>query len=344
MLDTLKLSLDEYEVEPHAALDLQHPTVNTATGAYAAEHVLWRNGKREVRGVKAFHNGERINITLKPRIEAPGTQALCLVQFSVPKMANGGNYHATDHKGTQAALDAVAAYLRDFGIKTNVERASVARLDAAKTLETREPFAGYSCVLGRLQGKRTERRDYGNMFLWGNTRWEACAYDKLEEMRRQKISVAGLPANSLRMELRSLTGRKTREMFGFSSVAELRDGLDHVSTVYRAQMEAQMFRHELPEDLMLSRADLVEQMEAARDGSRYWFRTWLQAWAMRELAPDMEAVKHAARVVSPDRKTAHRIVRELEQGEREGLALQKIGGSKRTWGELYNELRDKVLA
>ncbi len=344
MLDTLKLSLDEYEVQPHAALDLQHPTVNTATGAYAAEHVLWRNGKREVRGVRAFHNGERINITLKPRVEAPGTQALCLVQFSVPKLANAGNYHATDHKGTQAALDAVAAYLRDFGIKTNIERASVARLDAAKTLETREPFAGYSPVLGRLQGKRTQRRDYGSTFLWGNTRWEACAYDKLEEMRRQKISVAGLPANSLRMELRSLTGRKTREMFGFSSVAELRDGLDHVPTVYRAQMEAQMFRHELPDELLLSRPDLVAQLEAARDASPRWFSTWWKAWAMHQLAPEMEAVKYAVRVVSPNRMTAHRIIREIEQGEREGLALEHIGASKRTWGELYNELRDKVLA
>jgi hypothetical protein len=344
MLDTLKLSLEEYEVQQHAEFSLQPPTVNTASGELATEHLLWRNGKREVRGVKAFHNGEWINITLKPRREAPGTQALCLVQFSVPKVANGGNYHGTDHKGTQAALDAVEKYLREFGIKTNMARASVARLDAAKTLETREPFEGYSPVLGRLQGKRTERRDYGNMFLWGNTRWEACAYDKLEEMRRQKISVAGLPTNSLRMELRALKAAKVREMFGFSSVAELRDGLDHVPAVYRAQMEAQMFRHELPEDLLLSRPDLVAQMEAARDCSRFWFRTWLTAWAMQQLAPEMAAVKHAVRVAAPDRQTAHRIVREIEQGEREGLALENIGSSKRTWGELYNELRDKVLA
>lgn len=344
MLDTMKLTLEEYEVQPGAELELQPPPVNTASGELGAEHVLWRNGKYEVRGVKAWHNGERINITLKPRREAPGTQALAIVQFSVPKVATGSNYYPCDHKGTEAALDAVGKYLADVGIKTNLERATVGRLDAARTETMREPFAGYAPVLGRLQGKRTQRRDYGSTYLWGNTRWEACAYDKLEEMRHLKLSTAGLPANSLRMELRALKAAKVREMFGFKSVAELREGLDHVREVYRSQMEAQLFRHELPEDSMLSRSDLVQQLEAAREMSPRWFTAWFRAWGMQQLAQDADALKYAVRQVAPTRATAHRIIREIEQGEREALALQKVGPSRRTWGELYEELREKVLA
>lgn len=344
MLDTLKLNLEEFEVMPGAELVLQPASINAGSGAIAQEYVLWRSNGREVRGVTAWHNSERINITLNPRREAPGTQAVCLVSFSVPKVAHGGNYYPTDHKGTVAALQAVQKHLDDVGIKCNVQRAAIGRLDAAQTMTMREPFAGYAPVLSRLKGKRVQQVQLGTTFRWGNTRWETCAYDKLEELRHLKQSVAGLPPNSLRMELRALKAAKVREMFGFSTVAELLDGLDHVRAVYRGQMESQLFRHELPEDSVLSRADLVEQLKAAQDGSRFWYRSWLETWAMGQIAPQAEALKDAVRLVAPNRITAHRIVRQIEQAEREGMALKKVGPSSRTWGDLYGELRDKVLA
>jgi hypothetical protein len=344
MLDTLKLTLEEFEVEPRAEIELQPASINAGSGEMATEHVLWRIGGREVRGMKAWHNSERINITFNPRREAPGTQALCILQFSVPKVATGGNYYPCDFRGTQAALEAVQKHLDDVGIRANLKRATVGRLDAAKTVEAREPFAGYAPVLSRLQGKRTERRDYGNMFLWGNTRWEAAFYDKLEEMRRLKLRVDGLPPNSVRAELRALKAAKVREMFQIERAGELVANLDHIRNTYRVQMEAQLFRHELPEDPLLSRADLVEQLTEARERSHHWFRAWFRAWGMQQLARDAEALKFAVRQVAPDRQTANRIIRDIEQGEREGLALQKIGPSSRTWGALYDELREKVLA
>jgi hypothetical protein len=344
MLDTLKLVLDEYEVEPGADLELQPASFNAGSGDFAPEYQLWRSGSQVVRGVKAWHNSERINISLKPRREAPTEQGLCTVQFSVPKLATGSNYFPTDERGTQGALDDVGKYLGSMGIKTNMERATLARLDAAQTHAMREPFDGYLPVLSRLQGKRAQRREYGGMMLWGNTQWEICGYDKLEELRRLKRSVAGLPVNSLRMELRALRGQKVKSLFGLRSVAELRDGLDHVREVYRSEMERQLFKHELPEESLLSSSDLVEQLRAAQEVSPHWYQTWKSAFAMQQLAPQMEALKHAVRVVAPNRETAYRIIKQLEQGEREGLALQKIGPSSRTWGERYNELRDKVLA
>ncbi len=344
MLDTLRLTLEDFEVEDHAELELQAPTTNAGTGAIGPDYSLWLRNGRAVRGAGAFHNSERVNISFKPRREAPTAQALCTVQFSVPKVASGSNYHAADHKGTVEALEAVQKHLDAVGIRCNLQRASVGRLDAAQTCTMREPFAGYAPVLSRLQGKRAQRRDYGSTYLWGNTQWETCLYDKREEMRRAKISVAGLPANSLRAELRALKAQKVRSLFGFRTVAEMLDGLDHVRAVYRSHLEAQLFRHELDPDRSLSRADLVEQLTAARDGSHRWFTAWLTAWAMDQLAPDADALKDAVRLVAPDRQTANRIIRQVEQGERDGMALKKVGPSSRTWGELYEELREKVLA
>jgi hypothetical protein len=344
MLDTLKLTLEEFEVDPRAELELQPASINAGTGELATEHVLWRINGREVRGMKAWHNSERVNITFNPRREAPGTQALCILQFSVPKVATGGNYYPTDYRGTQAALEAVQKHLDDVGIRANLKRATVGRLDAAKTVAAREPFAGYAPVLSRLQGKRTERRDYGNMFLFGNTRWEAAFYDKCEEMRRAKVPVAGLPVNSVRAELRALKASKVRELFGIERAGELVDSLDHIRAVYRSHMEEQLFKHELPDDPALSRSDLVEQLTVCKERSRFWYRAWCTGYAMQQLARDADALKYAVRVVASDPKTARRIIKEIEQGEREGLALQQVGPSSRTWGELYDELREKVLA
>ena len=344
MLDTVKLCLDDFDVEPGADIQLQPSAINHASGEHGTEYPLWRNGKFQVRGAKAFHNGEKINVTFNPRREQPGEQALCIVQFSVPKVANGSNFYPTDANGTNEALNTVGKYLHDIGIKTNIERATVGRLDAAKTEAMREPFAGYTPVLSRLEGKRAQRRDYGSTMLWGNTQWEICGYDKREEMSRAKLRTDGLPANALRMELRAMKAQKVRSLFGLRTVRELRDGLDHVRDVYRSEMEKQLFKHELPEATLLSRAELVEQLTAAKEGSRFWFQTWLQAWAMEQLAPEAAALKDAVRQVADNRETANRVCRQIEQGEREGLALRAVGPSKRTWGDLYNELRDKVLA
>lgn len=344
MLDTLRLTLDDFQVRDDADLEISFPTVNASTGVVAASYPLWRGRGGTVKGTKAFHNGERINITLQPMRENPGAQALCVVQFSVPKVATGGNYHAADANGTNEALNTVAKYLDTVGISTNLERAAISRLDAAKTEVMREPFAGYAPVLSRLQGKRVQRREYGTTFLWGNTQWETCAYDKIEEMRHAKLRTDGLALNSLRMELRALKSQKVKSLFGLRTVEELRDGLGHVRDVYRSQLEKQLFKAEVPEESLLSSSDFIEQLKAAQAASPRWYEAWRNAQAMHHLAPQMDALKHAVRVVSPNRTTANRVIKQLEQAEREGMALKQVGPSRRTWGELYNELRDKVLS
>jgi hypothetical protein len=65
---------------------------------------------------------------------------------------------------------------------------------------------------------------------------------------------------------------------------------------------------------------------------------------MEQLAPEAAALKDAVRQVAPDRQTGDRICRQIEQAEREGMALRQVGPSRRTWGDLYSELRDKVLS
>jgi hypothetical protein len=344
MLDTLKLSLTDYYVSSNPDLQVQPPTVNLGTGEVVGSNLLWRSGGREVVGAKAFHNGEDVNITLRPSDNKTFTSALCLVQFSVPKVVTGSNYHATDYKGTEAALEAVQKYLDKVGIKTNVKTARVSRLDAFKTVEADEGFEAYSPVLSMLKGQRMAKRDYGTTFLWANTQSEICAYDKLEEMSRRKQSVSHLPTNSVRFEVRALKGRKVRDWLGISSAGELPQALDHVRDCYNATMQKHLFKPELSEHHVLRAKTIEAQLLQVMGTERYWFRSWLNAVALERLAPELEAVKVAIKALPASRPQRDRILRELEQARIDAAALRVLGPSKRPIGELYSELREKVLA
>lgn len=343
MLDTLKLSLTDYEISSNPDLQVQPPTVNLGTGEVVGNNLLWRSDGREVIGAKAFHNGEDFNVTLRPSDNKTVASALCLVQFSVPKVATGSNYHAVDHYGTEKALEAVQRYLDKVGIKTNVRTARVSRLDAFKTVLAEESFPAYAPVLSMLKGQRMAKRDYGTTFLWANGQSEICAYDKLEEMSRRKASVADLPANSVRFEVRALKARKVRDWLGIQSAGELPDALDHVRAKYTEAMEKHLFKPELSERHVLSAKTIEAQMTYAQNKHRYGFPAFLKAYGLQQLSQDLEAVKEAIRAVYPNRATQQRMFRELDQARVDAAAMQVLGPSKRPIGELYAELREKVL-
>lgn len=345
MLDTLKLSLTDYSVSSNAQLQVQPGLIDNATGELVGNNKLWTSEGRVVTGSRAWHNGEAINITVKPNTHTTGAPALCLVQFSVPKLAEGTNYRATDSRGTSRALRAVQSYLAEVGINTNLKTAAVSRLDAFKVAVCSEPFDAYQPVFATLQGQRMRRRDYGRTFLWENTLQEICVYDKLEEMRRNKHSVEGLPPNSLRFELRALKMQKVRSWLGIENAGELVANLDHIEHEYREMMRKQLFKGEVSQAAKLTQGQFQERIEAAKEhGGREWFSKLLLAHAYNALGGDVEALKAALSEVGGSRQAVHKMTKKLEEAHLDAVAMSIQGSSRRPLGELYTELREKVLA
>ncbi len=346
MIDTLKLSLTDYKVSPGADLIVQPSSFNAATGALYSNHPLWHDGARYMEGSKAFHNGEDFNVTLKPMSPSEPGSVGCFVQFSVPKVATGDNYYATDYKGTAAALATVEKYLRDVGVRTNIKTASLSRVDAFKTVQADEPYQAYHPILSMLEGKRMSKRDYGTTFLWANTQQEICVYDKVAEMEHRRLSVLKVPANSLRFEFRMLKPRKVQNMLEMRSVADLLDGYDHVATVYQQHLHKQLFQRSVSDVARLSARQVKEELRYYKDvlGKRFWFNSWLMASGMRAVALDADALKQAVEDVAGNRETARRAFRQIEAARLDAVALEIIAPSKRPLGELYSELKSKVLA
>jgi hypothetical protein len=345
MLDTLKLSLTEYSVSSDAQFQIQPGLLDNATGELVGNNRLWSAGGRAVTGSRAWHNGEHFNVTIKPNPHAPGGLPLCLVQFSVPKVATGSNFRAVDADGTTRALRAAQKYLREIGVKTKLASAAVSRLDAFRNLECVEPFAAYHPVLATLQGQRMRRRDYGRTLLWENTLSELCAYDKREEMVRNKHSIEGLPPHPLRFEARALKMQKVRAWLGIENAGQLPDALPHIEQQYREMMRKQLFKGEVGQAAALTQGQVREQLAAAKElGGRYWVDDWLRAVAINSMSGDLDAVKAAIQDVAGTRQNALKMTNKLEKAKLDATATCILGSSKRPLGELYSELRDKVLA
>jgi hypothetical protein len=218
-------------------------------------------------------------------------------------------------------------------------------MDAFKVAVCSEPYDAYYPVFATLQGQRMRRRDYGRTFLWENTLQEICAYDKLEEMRRNKHSVEGLPPNSLRFELRALKMQKVRSWLGFQNAGELVDNLDHVEREYRAVMRTKLFAGEVTQAAKLTQGQVAAQLAAAKEHcGREWFAKWLQAVAINALGGELEAVKAAIHAQADTRQSAHKMTKKLEEAKLDAVATSVLGSSRRPLGELYTELREKVLA
>jgi hypothetical protein len=346
VIDTLKLSLTDYKVSPGANLFVQPSSFNAATGELCSNHPLWHDGTGYIEGSKAFHNGEDFNVTLKPMSPSEPGSVGCFVQFSVPKVATGDNYHATDHKGTATALATVEKHLRDVGVRTNIKTASLSRLDAFKTVIADEPYPAYHPLLAMLQGKRMNKRDYGTTFLWENTQQQICIYDKVAEMEARRVSVLKVPANSVRFEFRMLKARKVQDMLGMRSAADLLNGYDHVRTVYQQHLHKQLFQRSISDVAVLTARQVQEELSYYKDtlGRRFWIRDWLAAAGMRAVARDVDAIKQAVTNLAGCRVTAAKACRQIEAARLDAVALQVITPSKRPLGELYGELKSKVLA
>ncbi len=346
MIDTLKLSLVDYSVSSGADLVIQPPSRNHATGEISGNFKLFGSGSDYVEGSKAYHNGEDFNVTFKPGSSVNDDAVLCLVQFSVPKVANGSNYHPTDQKGTEAALSGIHARLRGVGIRTDIRTARLSRLDAFKTLETDEPYECYHPVLSMLRGQRMAKRDYGTTFLWGNQAQEICAYDKRVEMQQRKVPTEGVPDHPLRFEWRLLKARKVRESLGgISTVADLLDGYDHVQQSYRATMEKQLFHRSVKEITTVTASAIIDQLNALKEANkRYWFDDFLRAHGLAALLSNLDAVHYAVKAVSDNRATQLKIMRKLDAAQMDAALMKIVGPTERTLAELYSELKSKVLS
>jgi len=343
MLDTLKLMLNDYEISPESSLRVQPGSYEIGTGE-KLEFPLFQNENGVYYGSKAYLNSKSWNLTLR---HLPGGMRAtgAFLQFSVPKNHYGNNYFSTGEHGTQAVFEKVEKELRESGINTNLLQADLSRVDTFKNIEPEEPFENYSGLFKLLNAKRTVKREYGTTFLLSNTQQEFCIYDKLAEMRMRNEETSEFP-ETMRFEHRALNKQKVSSLYGFSKAQELfKGGYQVIREKQRENWLNSLFSFSVEQVLLFGSRQLENEMKLFKEKySRNWFQNFLKAYGAYYLAQvaGVEIVKLALESLETERTKVWRTVQLLEEAQRELELIKQEENSRKTLGELYEELKEKV--
>lgn len=347
MLDTLKLSINEYSIAPDNRLTVQPASYLAGSGEVVSEFPLFRDESgRSFRGAKAYLNTDRFNLTLQPFSRGGEVGASCFVQFSVPKIHSGNNYYSVGEAGSKAVVELVERELRENGVSTSLQEANISRLDTFKNIQPEEPFSSYYSLFPLLKARRTIQRGYGTTFLVHNTQQEWCVYDKIEEMRQRGVDLSEFPARTMRFEHRLLNGAKVEAVHGFKSVGALfSGGYEVVREKARESWSKSLFSFQVEDVIRLGAQELEQELKHFKEKfGRNYFPRFLSAYGAYHLAQyaGVEVVRLALQGVEAERTKIWRAEKLLQETKREIDMLKKAEGSDKTLSTLYQELRAKV--
>jgi hypothetical protein len=342
MIDTLHLNLRDFEIEVAHSFKIPGETVDHGSGEVTGNTVLWRNAGGETRGEFAIYKSPNFIVTVKPY---PSGAVYAIATFSAPKLANngnGGNYTPADQTALEAALKALQINLKGIGVKTNVQTATMARLDATKNIETEESYSSYLPMLAALPCKLKDKWFYGSSLLLRNSQQEIAVYDKLSEMIAKKHSIDGLP-KTLRFEQRFKTSAKVKSYLGMTYVEDLVDNLDHVAARYKDSMESNIFKLDTFDFEVTTAQQFVDELNALKPLHSYPVNRLLLVRGYDSIANSEESFLAAVEEVSGNRKAKYRAKNLLHELKMEAMSLQVSDKNKKTSCQLYEELKIKVL-
>ena len=341
-VDTLQVNLSDCEVLTGHKLVVNPASYSPTSGETFGDFVLWPGQH----GRSAHFNDERgrFFVDFKQR----GSRMNAAVHLSIPKYATGGrdNVHLV---GADAARDVFANLqkeIRAVGIKTDMSKAQLSRVDVTRNVQASEPFTAYRPVLQLVEGQRLkDRREYMDGYLWGNAKQQVCAYDKGAQVTAMRGDASGL-RNVLRFEYRMRDAEKCRDVFGFGQLGELLWEYDSIGEVYRQKMKEHVFRF-TPDDLeVMSGKSLAQEIDSFMQyAGRNWKQKLIEAYGVRELVKvaEIDTLKGIIQEKTGNRLEAYRFGVKLRQGKVNARLLQHDTASKKTYRTLYAELRAKVL-
>lgn len=348
MLDTIKLQLVDYDVSG-ANLELERGQVNTLTGEVSNEYPLYQAGEDWVLGkyVKQDSSVFHFRLSCKRQGKASIETPYATVNFEVPRVANGHNFFPATVEETHAAFSSAQSWLTANGIKTNLQSARLVRVDTNRNIVTSQPFSQYSEVLRGLRGKRLEPVNYPDGMMWKNCNRQIVAYDKYLQMFKKKKNVDGLPKDTGRFELKTENRRSIEKALGFDTLSELLKNLDVLAPVYKKSMEDLIFRYGSKDIELFLMNDIEADLRAIKaSGSKFWLREYLMTVGMMTVLErvTLDNFGEVVGKVADSRSTKTKTLNTLDELKHNMQRMEKPKGKRATNGQLYQELREKVLA
>ncbi len=345
MIDTITLDLQDFEVDPYPNLELQQARTNLKTGEVIGREANLFHG---FTGTKAIGNTAKTHVDI---FLGRDNKVHAITHFSVPKQVADNNYSEVDFAGFLNALALAETDLLTLGVRADLDKARLTRLDLFKNVITNEPIVCYAKVFELLNASYAkDKRTYGvSGWLMGNSQQQYCIYDKVAELKQNNkgVNFDDLP-DTLRFEHRSLTASKVESTYGFTTIEDLkRYGWDALYDKRREIWRDGFFKYDVQdfETLVVSVLKKYLQFYQTK-GSRYWFEDFLRSYGAVSLykIAGMEVVKKALEDMGCNRMKIYRLEQTMKQRVFEFEALEAEQNSRIDLGTLYSELKNKVLA
>jgi len=346
MIDTVKIGLDRFEVSPGAELIINAGNLDYSTGAIKQTHLFTDLKGREIHGAYAHYNSDNLNLTIKPI----GGHINAFVTFSAPKRLSDDNYNPITEKQMEFAFESVQDELNIHGIKTNIQDAKFSRIDTFKNILTNEETVSYARLFGLLSANRTKDRATHGATTWSfrNNSTEYCIYDKIEEMRNTGHLTEDMP-KTLRFEHRCKKASKVKSFYkNVVRVSDLKNyGWDALIERNKKAWVDNFFKYDLDQIDYLVESEVRRELEIFKSKyGKYFFSKYLKAYGAYYLASvgaGIEIIKSALENMDYGRKKIYRAERELKEAVLLVESVKQDHNSNKTIGELYAELKTKMI-
>lgn len=247
MVDTISSHFNRYEVSPDCEIAVTEIKTQGQEGGHYRNGFLYRNTQgHSIYGEKAELRTPCCQVVIKPARglrQNEHSQGDLYLNFTAPAIDRPHNFASLNRAEFQEALSSVEGQLRALGISLPILAGGLSRVDLFRNIILDDPFADYSSLLNRLQGKRMSACHHfgGTYYRWGNKQHCIVAYDKRAQMRSRNRDVSGLPLRVMRLEYRMLKARKAKQVLGMTTLGDLAEGYDTLASIWRSAIYATLF-------------------------------------------------------------------------------------------------------
>jgi len=298
--------------------------IDNSTGRTYNENDLFIDSSgRIVRGNKAFLNSDKFNVTIQPTFESEkndfnksvlkkkkfkrineGTQDELFdsgsddevkgifVTTSLPRLLSENNFKTLSVLEQKLALKQLEKLLAVNGIKTNINNATLSRVDTFTNIKTDNIFFAYSNLFSLMECSRMKSVGWGDeSFLWKNGNQQIMIYDKVQEMR-QKFPETKFrnKRNIMRFENRLLKKRSIENKLHLVTVDDIYKNYDQVKEFHKNEINKRIFKYSIDDIETLTENDLRKKFHISKKlyGKRWFYQYCftLGVWSISKLADD----------------------------------------------------------
>jgi hypothetical protein len=177
MIDTLRLRFDDFKITDQSQFTVLAGTFQPGLPESLCNYHLWSGTK----GLKAFINTKKINVSIIPNKHNPG-KTFAIVQLSIPRMLDELNVFPCRSNMLNLIYESVFSLSR-FGFECDPADAKIMRVDFFCNLPIKQPLTHYFPLFFYNQISHLKKYQIDHNVGWRNKSRELLIYDKIQEIK-----------------------------------------------------------------------------------------------------------------------------------------------------------------